>query len=287
MKDNCHVRPICDQFGRTGASNFLFKRTTSNYNALQVKLDHKWSGGFLMTTSYTFSKSLAFRSDLGSDSGAPNSYLDTINDVTAQGFHRNYSVTSQDRRHVLTQSFIYDLPFGRGKSWLKSGWASWLAGGWQVSAVPTVMSGRPLHFTASGSSLNAPGTTQTPIQIAPLHVLDGIGKGHPWFDTSAFCPVTPSPVAGSGCPAVPNGTLGNVGRYAFAGPKFFNVDASVSRRFSFTERVGMELRLDALNATNTPQFDLPTVDLTSSSYGLVTGTASGNRAVTLAGKITF
>jgi hypothetical protein len=118
-------------------------------------------------------------------------------------------------------------------------------------------------------------------------MLGGIGKGHPWFDTSAFCPVTPSPVAGSGCPAVPNGTLGNVARYAFAGPKFFNVDASVSRRFSFTERVGMELRLDALNATNTPQFDLPTVDLTSSSYGLVTGTASGNRAVTLAGKITF
>jgi len=42
-----------------------------------------------------------------------------------------------------------------------------------------------------------------------------------------------------------------------------------------------------LNATNTPQFDLPSVDLTNSNYGLVTGTANGNRAVTLAGKITF
>ena len=287
MKDDCHVRPTCDQFGRTGASNFLFKRTTSNYNALQVKLDHKWSSGFLMTTSYTFSKALAFRSDMGSDGGNPSFYLDTINGVTAQGFHRNYSVTSQDRRHVLTQSFIYDLPFGRGKTFLKSGWASWIAGGWQISAVPTFMTGRPLHFVASGSSLNANGTAQTPIQIAPFHMLGGIGKGHPWFDITAFCPVTLSPAAGSGCPAVPNGTLGNMARYAFAGPKFFNMDASISRRFSFTERIGMELRIDALNSTNTPQFDLPSVDLTNSNYGLVTGTASGNRAVTLAGKITF
>ncbi len=66
------------------------------------------------------------------------------------------------------------------------------------------------------------------------------------------------------------------------------MDASVSRRFSFTERIGLELRMDALNATNTPQFDLPTVDLTNTiNYGHITGTASGNRAVTLAGKITF
>ena len=281
MGDTCHIRPVCDQFGRTGASNFLFKRTTSNYNALQVKVDHKWSGGFLMTTSYTFSKALAFRSDDGSD---------TINGVTAQGFHRNYSVTSQDRRHILTQSFVYDLPFGKGKSWLKSGWASWLAGGWEISAVPTFMTGRPLHFTTSGSSLNASGTTQSPIEIAPFNMLGGIGKDqfgnkHLWFDTSAFCTPSPSPTAG--CPAVPNGTLGNVARYAFAGPKFFNMDASISRRIPFTERVGLELKIEALNATNTPSFDLPTVDLTSSNYGLVTGTANGNRSVTLAGKITF
>ena len=291
MGNTCNIRLTCNQFGRTGGSNFLFKRTTSNYNALQVKLDHKWSGGFLMTTSYTFSKALAYRSDQGSDGGGPSSYLDTINGVTAQGFHRNYSVTSQDRRHVLTQSFVYDLPFGNGKTFLKSGWANWLAGGWQISAVPTFMTGRPLHFTASGTSLNANGTTQVPIEIAPFHMLGGIGKGHPWFDPTAFCPVTPNPsqtpVTPCSSVAVPNGTLGNVARYAFAGPKFFNMDASLSRRIALSERVGLELRVDALNATNTPSFDLPNVDLTSSNYGLVTGTANGNRAVTLAGKITF
>src|SRR6266851_2426952 len=175
LTNTCPVRPLCAQFGRVRSADFLSKPTTSNYNALQVKLDHNWASGFQLTTSYTYGKALAYRADQGSDGGSPHFYLDTVNGATVQSFRRNYSVTSQNRKHIFVQSYIYELPFGKGKSFLKSGWESWVAGGWQVGGVLSFMTGRPLRFTANGNSLNAPGTTQTPLKIAPFRVLGAIG----------------------------------------------------------------------------------------------------------------
>jgi len=284
LANTCTVRPLCAQFGRTASADFLSKPTTSNYNALQVKLDHHWASGFLLTTSYTYGKALAYRADQGSDGGSPHFYLDTVNGATVQSFRRNYSVTSQNRKHIFVQSYIYELPFGKGKTFLKSGWGSWIAGGWQVGGILTFMTGRPLRFTANGNSLNAPGTTQTPQQIAPFQVLGGIGSKTSWFDTTAFC------IPGQTCTGpnfVANGMLGNMSHYAYAGPRFFNLDASVVRRFPLRERLGLELRAEAFSATNTPQFDLPTVDMSSGNFGRITGTIGGNRALALGAKITF
>ena len=298
LADTCAVRPLCQSkvpggpgFGRTGNTDFLFKPTTSNYNALQVKLDHRWASGFLLTTSYTYGKALAYRSDQGSDGGSPHFYLDIVNGLTTQSFRRNYSVTSQDRRHTFVQSYIYELPFGKGKPLLKSGWGSWVAGGWQVSGILTFMTGRPLRFTADGKSLNAPGTTQTPIQNAPFRVLGGRDNDL-WFDTSAFCPVGVNPPP-AGCPFAGNGLMGNMGHYVFAGPHFFNLDASVFRRFPLRERVGLEFRAEAFSVTNTPQFDVSTdgggnlVDFNNPDFGHVRRVFGGNRSMELGAKITF
>jgi len=266
----CTLEPLCQQFGRKSATNLLYVGTSSNYNALQARLNRRWSKGLLVTSSYTFGKALAYRSDGGSDGGSAFNYLD---------FRRNYSVTSYNRTHTFVESAVYELPFGKGKSWLHSGWASWIAGGWQISSVLTFMSGRPLDFSASGNTLNAPGTRQTPFETAPFHVLGGIDTS-PWFDTSAFCAI------GTNCPA---GTpiLGNVLRYSYAGPRLFNLDAGVFRRFTVTERVGMEVRAEAFSVTNTPQFDLPNANVSNVNFGLIKGTVGGNRTMQLGAKITF
>src|SRR4051794_16022143 len=66
LASSCTVQPLCVQFARTAATQFLFKPTVSNYNALQARLDHKFKGGFLLTTSYTWAKALAYRSNMGS-----------------------------------------------------------------------------------------------------------------------------------------------------------------------------------------------------------------------------
>src|SRR6267142_2635109 len=277
----CPQRPLCALFGRTAATDFLFKPTSSNYHALQTRFNHRTGGGLLLTTSYTFAKALAYRSDVGdgggNDSGSPSFYLD---------FRRNYMVVSNNRKHTFVQSVVYELPFGKGKPLLHSGWANWVAGGWQVSTVMTIMSGRPLDFSASGTALNAPGTRQTPNQVGPFHVLGGIGPsvaGSPtaqlWFDTSAFKTVT-----------TPQ-TAGNMSRFTFVGPRYFHLDAAMLKRFPVTERICLEFRSEAFSATNTPHFDQPNADAGNNvSFGHITGTiggADGNRTMELGAKLTF
>jgi hypothetical protein len=290
------TRPLCNAFGavisngalvttsaRTGSATFLFKPTSSNYNSLQVKLDRTFKGGLLLKTAYTYGKELAFRSDAGADDGGGDrNYLD---------FSRNYAVLSRNRLHTFVQSFVYELPFGQGKHWLRSGAGYWLLGNWGVSGIVTRMSGTPLHFTASGSSLAADSTTQAPIQVAPFHRLGGIDNNF-WFDTSAFCPVgaavtTLANGVAVNCPATANGVQGNMARYAFSGPGFFNFDAAAFRRVSIREHMGLEFRLEAFSVTNTPQFSNPNTDITNSTFGKVKGVDGGNRSLEMGARFYF
>jgi outer membrane receptor protein involved in Fe transport len=274
LANKCTVEPLCARFGRTASTTFLFRPTVSNYNSLQARFDRKWKNGFLLTTSYTWAKALAYRSDMGADDGGPDNYID---------FQRNYTVTSRNRKHTFVQSYVYELPFGKNKHFLNSGVASWILGGWGVSGVLTRMSGTPLHFTANGTALNAPASTQYPNQIAPFRVMGGIDTAL-WFDTSAF--VQPKG----------NGVLGNMRRYQFSGPGLFNLDAAVFRNFPIREKMGLEFRAEAFSVTNTPHFSNPSTSITSSTYGRITGTGDqngngsvgdGNRVVELSAKFSF
>ena len=267
---NCSVRPLCAAYGRTASTDFLFKATSSNYHALQARLNHRIGNGLTLTTSYTYAKALAFRSDVGdgggNDGGSPSFYLN---------FQRNYMELSNSRRHSFVQSVIYELPFGKGKPLLHSGWANWVAGGWQVSTLMTFLTGRPLDFSANGNGLNAPGTRQTPNQVGPFQVLGGIGPGSLWFDTTAFTPVTTVQ------------TPGNMSRFKFAGPHYFNLDAAMFKRFPVSERIGLEFRAEAFSVTNTPIFDQPSANTSDSAFGHITNTIGGNRTVELGAKLTF
>jgi len=182
---------------------------------------------------------------------------------------------SNSRRHTFVQSVVYELPFGKGKPLLHSGWANWVAGGWQVSTVMTSMSGRPLDFSANGNGLNAPGTRQTPNEVGPFHVLGGIGPANLWFDTTAFTPVTTVQ------------TLGNMSRFKFYGPHYFNLDAAMFKRFPVSERIGLEFRAEAFSITNTPIFDQPSANTSDAAFGHITNTIGGNRTVELGAKLTF
>jgi outer membrane receptor protein involved in Fe transport len=254
------------EYPRTADTILLFKRVTSNYNALQAKLDRRFRGGFMLTTAYTWSKAMGYKTD-GGGTGAIQNYLD---------FRRNYNPVEYDRTHTLVQSYIYDLPFGHGRKWLQSGAANWVMGGWQVSGVLTLMTGKPLVWTASGTGLNAPGTSQTPNLNGPFKVLNGVGS-QAWFDVSDFStPIGP--------------VLGNVNRNSYRGPGFFNLDASLFRRIPVNERIGLEFRAEAFGVTNTPQFGNPNTNLSSSSFGHIdasNGGATGNRTLQLGAKVVF
>jgi len=260
-------RPYFAAFNRT-ASSTTFRQNSSNYNSLQVKLDHRFSNGLSSTTSYSYQKGLGTTSSNGSGVGTTNFYID---------FSRNYSRLANDRTHTIVQSAIYELPFGKGKPFLQKGVAAWIAGGWQVTGIMSISSGQPFGITASSTSLNAPSNTQVANQVAPFKKLKGIGAANKWFDTTAFRQPTTA-------------AYGNTGQNAFVGPGSFNLDASVFRRFSITERVGLELRAEAFSLTNTPQYGNPSSNISNSDFGQIngaSGNATGNRTTELAGKITF
>ncbi len=283
-------RPLFALYGLTGNVPLKFLGTSSNYNALQAKLDRRLSGGFLMTTAYTYSKALGYVNEgsngINSTVGGLQFYIGDI--------RRNYAPLSFDRRHTIVQSLIYELPFGKGKPLLKSGPGSMFLGGWQVSTILTVMTGLPLNITG-GSTLNSPGNTQVPDLTGSFVILHGVGVpasgGQPWFN------VTPNGNVVNNVPQCRGpfcqtaaGVLGDAPRRAFAGPGLFNLDASVFRRFPIKERVGVEFRAEAFSVTNTPQFDKPNQGFStsaSSTFGYVTNTIGGNRSVQLGAKLTF
>ncbi len=96
----------------------------------------------------------------------------------------------------------------------------------------------------------------------PFHKLGSIGAGKQWFDTSAF--VQPTTAA-----------YGNTPKNGFHGPGLTTFDASLSRSIPVRERLTLQLRADAFNALNHPNFANPGVSLTSTNFGQVTGTVSG------------
>src|SRR5215469_9961045 len=260
--------PEFPTFGRTASTNLLFAGYSSNYHALQVKFDKKFSNGFTTTTAYTFGKGMGFQTD---DDGGLSFYINQ---------RRDYARNDFNRTQTFVQSIVYDLPLGKGKRLVSSGPASVLVGGWRISSFMTIMSGLPLYFTAPSGNLLAPGNTQTPDLVAPVQILHGIGLGNPWFSTASF--------------AAPTGTnFGNVGRNYLSGPTFFNLDAALSKSTRLTERMGLDLRLEAFGATNTPQFFFASnggsangTTFGSSSFGDITN-ATGGRVLQLGAKLTF
>ena len=152
-------------------------------------------------------------------------------------------------------SGVWELPFGKGKGWLNdSGFLTKLLGGWQTNGIFTAMTGLPFTVTASGTSLNMPGTTQFADQVSgQVKTLGGTGPSAVWFDPTAFAPVTQV-------------RLGNSSRNEMRGPGLVNLDSSLFRTFSITERIRLQFRAEAFNLTNTPHWALPAANISSVTY---------------------
>jgi hypothetical protein len=257
-------RPLFAQFGRTADSTLLFAPYSTMYHSLQVKLDRRFQTGLTLTTAFTWGRGMSFQTG---DVGRLQFYINQ---------QRNWARNDFDRKYTFVQSYVYDLPFGPGKKWLRSGMIGNIFGNWRVNGILTVMTGTPFFISASGTGLNAPGNEQTPNQIAPLRTPKGVGPNSPWFDPTSFVnPTTP-------------GAFGNVGRNPFSGPGLFNLDASLFKLFTFKERYSLQLRGEAFSVTNTPQFSNPGASLTSTAnFGYVTGTAGGSRTLQLGAKLDF
>jgi hypothetical protein len=158
---------------------------------------------------------------------------------------KNRYVSSADRTHHLALSGSYQLPFGKGKPYLQKSVGSYIMGGWTASGIFNRWSGTPFTVGASGSSCNCPGNSQTADLTNPNVAKVGTGVGgQAYFDPMAY--------------AQPTGArFGTGGFDQLRGPGSTNIDLGVFRAFKITERWNVQIRAEALNATNTPHFGNP------------------------------
>lgn len=252
---------------RTAGTNFRYPGNSSDYNSLQIQLNRRFSNGFSMTTAYTWGKALGYATENGDNSNGNTYYID---------FARNYARTDFDNTQRFIQSYIWDLPFGKGHRLFATGPARAILGGWELSGILTLQSGTPLSFGCNCESINTPGNGQSAEQIAPIRKLYGIDTQQ-WFSTSSFA----DPTVLFGKP-----TFGNTGLRTLSGPGYFNLDAAIFRRVRLSERFSLQFRSDWFSATNTPQFSNPDTTFGDSNFGLVKG-AGGARSIDFGAKLIF
>lgn len=245
-------RPLNIQFGRVARTSQVAPIGTNTYDSLQAKLERRFSSGIQTAVSYTFSKAMAWSGNENSD-GVPRINL-------PEYFILNRARSGIDRPQSFHVTGIAELPFGKGKRWVSSGFAAAVLGGWQVNGILSLYSGAPFSVTAPGADLNAPGNTQRADLVKQdVQKFGGTGPGQKFYDPTAFAQVREP-------------RFGTAGFNLLRGPGSVNLDAGVFRRFRITERFDIQFRAEAFNATNTPKFGAPNSDVSSSQFMEVTST---------------
>jgi len=240
----------------------------SNYHSLQVGLKRSFSRGLAATVAYTWAKSidLACSGFFGAEAcSIQNEY----------NLNADRSVSAFNVPHNLVVSWIYELPFGRGKALPTNTILDALLGGWQVNGLVNLRNGIPYHVTVPGDIANVFNSgTYIRANLAGDHRLTN-PRPERWINTAAFR--EPAPY-----------TFGNLGRNSLYPDWVRRFDLSLFRRFPLPgERASLELRFEAFNAFNTPMFAAPIANLASPNFGLVTGLQVPPRQLQLGGKIIF
>jgi len=226
-------------FGRTAATNVITPVGRNQYDAFQGRITKRFQAGYSLNVGYTFSKTFAYCCD--------NTAGETVAIQVPGYVGLNRALATFDRPYILTISGTGQLPFGKGKRFLTTGLGSKLAGGWQLNGVFASYSGTPFTISAAANSLNAPGSSQVADRVRPgaCHASSNyLGAGKSYIDATCFAAVT----------AV---RFGNAGFNSVRGPGVNNLNASVFRKFPLGERVVLEFRAEAFNASNTPHFNNP------------------------------
>lgn len=237
--------------------NLIESRGNSNYHSLQVRLQQRLTDGLALLSSYTYSKSLDDASNFFTSAGDPNFPQDSLN-LRAERGRSNFDV-----RHRLSTSFSYELPFGDGRRFLNdNGFLSTLLSGFGFNGIVTLQSGRPFTV-ALLSEIDNSNTGRSTLGFGandrPNVAGDPRATGRTperWFNTSAFV-----------FPAF--GSFGNAGRNILDGPGYQNVNASLLKNTRLGERINLQLRLEAFNLFNHPNFNLPDNFLGSPTFGQI------------------
>jgi len=287
---------------RVGKVNFLNSGAISNYNGLTLSVQENAWHGLSGRISYTYSRAFDEVSNAGIFS-EPFSVITSIGvQIDPHNLRANYGAADYDARHQLSGTYIYELPFKSHNRLL-----NYAVGGWQLSGTMFWRTSFPFSFVDGGTVGGLAGNNLT-------GALNAVALLQPLFSQRNF------PNAGactvSACFGVPSEGLnakapfllkqatdftGTVGRNAFRGPGFVGGDMSIRKNFAITERMHMQVGLNAYNwfnhanygipypNTNAPFFGVTAFTQTppTSPYGAFAAAATDMRMAQLTAKFTF
>jgi hypothetical protein len=232
----------------------------TNYHAFVVRGEKRFSHGFNILTTYTFSKFLSNTNDSGSVFGANGGPYSNFYNRAA-----DYGPAENDIRHRFTYMSVYELPVGKGKRYLANNFAGTILGNWTLSGVVTMQSGAPFTVTTQTNTVySAAGALRADVVRNP-NLDSGERSIYRWFDTAAFAQPAP-------------GRFGNQGVGLIRGPGIFNADLSILRNFPLPgEGRKVQIRGEFLNATNHTNFGGPGRVFGAPGFGVISSAAPARR----------
>ena len=251
-----------------------------NYNGLQASLTHAMSNGLSVHAAYTYSRSLDNTpEELENNPGGP---------PNGRNESSWYGPSEFNTPQRIGVSYVYELPFGKGKSMLTSGPLSYVLGNWRTSGVYTYYSGIP--FTAiwgNESSLLDPYgyATAVPNKVGPVHY---VNKPSCWFYSSATSGCAPY---GSGLSDAfadaGNGVIGNGTRNSLNSPATDVFDAALIKDVPIVESLRAEFRWEVFNVLNHPLFAAPSGDVSTGAAAQITSLSGDPRVMQFALRLDF
>jgi hypothetical protein len=288
------------KFPNWGRINDRDTGANGNYNSVQIEASHRMQQGLEFHSVFTWAKALA-------DNGGPNpSGFSSENGSAASSIldrHADYGTVYGTRKFRWNTTGIYDLPLGRGKKYGANmpRIADALVGGWRLSSIFTWQTGpyETPYFPAgegdpsgTGSGLwsaaagyGLSGRAQHPDRAPGVSVHPRNRSRLNWVNASAYaCPGdstwTPGNActtgSGSGNSPLPIGRFGNSEVGSAVGPGLVNLSSGLSKSFTLTR--GFKFRLEGTftNVLNHTNLGDPVMDLSSSSFGQITGAISSD-----------
>jgi hypothetical protein len=262
-------------FANMGGIQYVHDAGSGNYNAFSVKVTRRFNKGLNVIASYTLGKSL------DNTSGIRSQGNDNLFPQDNRCLACDYGPSAFDVRNRFVGSALYELPIGQGKLLsANSKILNALVGGWQVGGIFTHQTGAvatPLLGTDNSAIQGAGGNFDRPNSTGISPYLSGSARSlNVWVNKAAYKSAAP-------------GFFGNVARGSYTGPGFTNLDASLHKVFlmPYNERHQLSIRFEAFNALNHPNWNTPTLNFSSSTFGRITGTANSMRQLQLAAKYQF
>ena len=255
------------------AVSFLYDQSgaSSIYNALQVRLIHRFTHGLSFQGIYTYGKSLDDSSTIG---GTSPTVVQQDGNTAAE-----YGLSSFDIRHQVRIFSVYELPFGERHRYATRGWEKHALGNWRLNNVITWQTGNPFTVLLGGSSANNSGTGSNFSERADLCRLDDTCEGASGNPNFGICGGSSLNFFNTSAFTVPaTGTFGNERRGSVEGPCSFSWNLSLAKGIVFggsrERQHRVDIRWEVQNLTNTPRFNGLGTTLGSTIFGRVTSAAS-------------